>query len=54
LAGPLGAALMDHALARGWLCRGAPRVLSVTDQGYAAFARHFSLTREEIDRVPDP
>lgn len=54
LAGPLGTALMDHALARGWLCRGAPRVLSVTDEGYAAFARHFSLTREEIDRVPDP
>ena len=45
---------MTHALASDWLRRGAPRVLSVTEAGYAAFNRHFGLSKEEIDRVPNP
>ncbi|WPZ35060.1 winged helix-turn-helix domain-containing protein [Thalassobaculum sp. OXR-137] len=52
LSGPLGAALMDHALRSGWLSRGAPRVLTVTEPGYAALHTHFGLTREDIDHVP--
>lgn len=54
LSGPLGTALMAHALKSDWLRRGAPRVLHLTDRGYEAFSRHFDLTREEIDRAPNP
>jgi DNA-binding transcriptional ArsR family regulator len=54
LSGPLGAALMDRALGRDWLRRGAPRVLTVTAAGYRAFDRHFGIPRQEIDRVPSP
>lgn len=51
LSGSLGADLMAHALERDWLRRGAPRVLTVTDAGHAAFTRHFGIAPQEIDDV---
>lgn len=54
LSGPLGTALMAHALESDWLRRGEARQLIPTDRGYAAFAGHFGLTRQEIDGVSTP
>lgn len=43
LAGRLGAAILDHVIARGWARRGEGRLVSFTPQGAAAFDAAFGL-----------
>lgn len=51
LSGPLGTALMTHALTHDWVRRGEARVLTVTERGFAAFGERFGIEREEIAGV---
>ena len=43
LAGALGAAILQHVLARGWAKRGSGRVIAFDGRGAAAFDKAFGL-----------
>ncbi|WP_379318759.1 hypothetical protein [Paenibacillus puldeungensis] len=48
VAGALGAAIAEHALAKGWVKRvPSTRALTITPQGHVAFYELFSISMED-------